>query len=309
MKRKCFTRFLYAALFFINLCFPAFIFAATVVLKSGDKIEGNIIGKDERYIKINYKGAAITYYSFEVESIDGKAVAFPEAKTAQPATRAKNDSGEIVKVDAVSAEEYLKRGVTFYTKGNFYLALSNLDKALKIDPHYAQVYAVRGLVFNEQGNPEQAIEEYSKAIENNPNYGEAYYLRGLLYANKGKLDEAIGDYSKAIEMNPNYAETYVNRGLAYVYKGVGEHAEMKLRSPRAYILLKVGSFNQALSDCNKAIAINPAYMEAYFARARVYLFREEYDKSWEDVHKIETLGGKVSPDFLKDLKNASGREK
>jgi len=40
----------------------------------------------------------------------------------------------------------------------------------------------------------------------------------------------------------------------------------------------------------------------------MYYLSEEYDKSWRDIRKAQDLGYKVSPEFLEDLRKASGRE-
>jgi hypothetical protein len=34
-----------------------------------------------------------------------------------------------------------------------------------------------------------------------------------------------------------------------------------------------------------------------------------YEKAWDDVHKAEGLGWQVHPEFLKALREASGRQK
>lgn len=69
-----------------------------------------------------------------------------------------------------------------------------------------------------------------------------------------------------------------------------------------------GDYDQAISDYNKAIKIRPDG-SAYFERAFVYFLIKQYDKSWEDVHKAESLGSKLDQKFLEQLKKASGREK
>ena len=48
---------------------------------------------------------------------------------------------------------------------------------------------------------------------------------------------------------------------------------------------------------------------AYYNRAVAYFYKKDYDRCWKDVHKAESLGYKFSPDFIKSLKKASGREK
>jgi len=69
------------------------------------------------------------------------------------------------------------------------------------------------------------------------------------------------------------------------------------------------NFDQAISDYTIAIKINPEFTRAYQNRWLAYYHKGDYDRAWEDVHKVETLGGKVPPDLLEELKKASGREK
>jgi len=49
---------------------------------------------------------------------------------------------------------------------------------------------------------------------------------------------------------------------------------------------------------------------AYYNRGRTYYFKKdkEYDKSWNDIKKAQDLGYKVPPEFLDDLRKASGRQ-
>ncbi len=69
-----------------------------------------------------------------------------------------------------------------------------------------------------------------------------------------------------------------------------------------------GNFDGAISDYSKAIELKPNHTKFYYNRAVTYYSKQEYAKAWEDVHKIEALGDSIHPDFLKELKKASGRE-
>jgi hypothetical protein len=40
-------------------------------------------------------------------------------------------------------------------------------------------------------------------------------------------------------------------------------------------------------------------------RAIAYAITGEYDKAWEDVHKVQSLGSQVHPEFLEALREAS----
>ena len=92
----------------------------------------------------------------------------------------------------------------------------------------------------------------------------------------------------AIELNRRYAEAYSNRGGAYA--------------------LGKGQYDLAIADCTKAIELNPKDAGAYNNRGFAYYSKGKYDKAWEDVHKAESLGYQVDLEFLKDLREASGRQ-
>lgn len=112
--------------------------------------------------------------------------------------------------------------------------------------------------------------------------------KAIEYINQDEnYDAAITEINKAIELSPNWADAYYNRGLAY---------SRKL------------NYNQAISDYTKAIELNPNYAAAYNNRAVNYYLINNYDMAWQDVHKAESLGFPVSSFWLKDLKEASGRE-
>ena len=69
MKYKrliCLTRILPL----VVLCFLNFAFAETIILKSGEKIEGKIIEKTDDYIKIDLYGVPIPYYFEDIERIE-----------------------------------------------------------------------------------------------------------------------------------------------------------------------------------------------------------------------------------------------
>jgi len=68
----------------------------------------------------------------------------------------------------------------------------------------------------------------------------------------------------------------------------------------AYKLEK--KYAQAISDYTKAVKINPDFAEAYHNRAITLYYLKNYDKSFSDVQKVLSLGGKVNPALLQLLK-------
>ncbi|GEM_PF-3562131 len=62
------------------LC-PCVVFAETLVLTSGQEVEGEIAEKSDKFIKMDVEGIQVTYYSDEIESIDGHKFELTEENT------------------------------------------------------------------------------------------------------------------------------------------------------------------------------------------------------------------------------------
>ena len=82
----------------------------------------------------------------------------------------------------------------------------------------------------------------------------------------------------------------------HAVSGVETHKHVRNIEPNAAMIKKMG-------------AINPNLKEACYNRGVTYYMIKEYDLAWADVHKVEELGYTVNPEFLKELKKASGRDR
>jgi lipoprotein NlpI/uncharacterized RDD family membrane protein YckC len=113
---------------------------------------------------------------------------------------------------------------------------------------------------------------------------------------------------------------YLNLGIAYYKKGQYQQAisnynkaiEINPRYAEAYTNRGVAygekdQYGKAISDFSKAIEINPRDAKAYYLRAFVYLHKKEDEKAWDDVHKAQNFGGQVPPRFLKAFGEAYKR--
>ena len=146
----------------------------------------------------------------------------------------------------------------------------------KVDWHKKKIQ-----YFDEDG---QLVQEGN--IELHPN-AETYNKLARMYSDKGNYDKAILNLTKVIELNPNDAQAYNFRGAAYLLK-----------------------FNedQAIADFTKAIELDSHFGRAYYNRSVADTSKREYDKAWSDLHKAEELGEEARPDFLRKLRNCSGRQ-
>ena len=236
--------------------------------------------------------------------------------------QALSDYNKAIAINPENAEALNNRGIVYYNQGDLTKAISDYNKSIEKAPYYVEAYYNRGIVYDQEGFFTQALSDYNKTIEINPNVEGAYYNRGLLFAKQGNYAKAIFDFTKAIEMTPMNAEVYISRGDIYAQQAdfiqaISDYSkaiEIEPNNARAYNNRGLMYYNrhnltQAMSDYNKAIAINSQDAQVHYNRAVIYYQLRQYDKAWGDAHKVESLGIKINPKFIDDLKKVSGKDK
>lgn len=70
-------------LYFVLPLLNSTCFAETIYLKNGTKIEGRIVEKSEQQVKVDIRGMTLTYFTDEIDRIEGQAgqVALPQTPT------------------------------------------------------------------------------------------------------------------------------------------------------------------------------------------------------------------------------------
>jgi tetratricopeptide (TPR) repeat protein len=167
-------------------------------------------------------------------------------------------------------------------------AMADMDRAVSINPKADELYTLRGMAYYEKRDLDRASADFDKAISLNPWNFEAYNARGVIGMDRGDPDTAIKNFNTAIVINPRHANIYFNRGAAYAMKA----------SP-----------DKAIADFTTAIKLDPRQVNAYSNRAAIYLAAKQYDKAWADVRAVESLGFSMKPEFIDQLRRASGRDR
>ena len=128
----------------------------------------------------------------------------------------------------------------------------------------------------ESGDFDRAVDSYLLCLESEelPEevVAQVFSGLGLAYAGKGNHYQAIKDYSEAIRINPNLAWAYNNRCWSYAL----------IRRP-----------DEALEDCNKAVAMLPDEPAILDSRALAYWLRDEKDKARADLERAKQINSSV----------------
>lgn len=239
------------------------------------------------------------------------------------------------------------RGNSYFALGDyknalvdFYAAISdneNLKAEVKMNPRYARASddsvnlyiqgftAATRLSIAESkfalGDHETALTEINKGLDVLPNISELrkesyYQVRGNIYLALSRNQEALSDFNRCIALDPNYYQAYATRAVAkinatgstkliqsIVRGGLnGQNVEVNWTFPLKTSLKKSdAALSSALSDCNKAIELNPEFAFAYYVRGSVKKALQHGDYCF-DLLKTKTLGYAVDPELLQECK-------
>jgi len=172
------------------------------------------------------------------------------------------------------------RGVAYIKLGKLDLAEDDFNHALRIDKSDAVAFNNLGQVFILRHDPDSAKSAYRSAIRIKPDYAKAYENLGMVLSAQKQVPEAIEILSQAVRLDPASVSTRTSLGV---------------------LLVLTGKYDAALSQCMALLRQNPQTPQPYGVMAMVYFYKQDYTKSWENVHKCLDLGGSASPEFMAAL--------
>lgn len=136
------------------------------------------------------------------------------------------------------------------------------DSVQKIKAEFFLQRARTGIFTKNYKNAEQYLE---KAIELYPDYYDAWLTRAEMFATTGDDNNAIAAYNKTIELDSTKPNLYY--GIAMIY-------------------IKGNKKADALKLLDKAIHMNPKYVEALMARAAIYKEEKRYLEGIVEYNRV-----------------------
>ncbi len=150
---------------------------------------------------------------------------------------------------------------------NYQVALSHLNLHIAEYPQDPNGYCYRGICRERLEQLPDALADFDRAIAIQANQSVFHHARGRTRQKLGDYKGALADFNLTIEYKPR-AAVYDDR--AEVHRCLGDRLA-------------------ALADCDRAIALNPQFIEAYFRRALTYTELGDLDLALLDCHSTIDL--------------------
>lgn len=197
----------------------------------------------------------------------------------------------------------------------------NSSSSDSLDSDDPEFFYHRAQIKQRNGKPLGAIEDCSIAINLNPDYLEAYQLRRSLYLKIGNQKQAVQE-TKVITALQEKRRTEKNSQSVAASPPQTKETEKPLKTSEpnnqtidpvenhenssfdkpdeAFYRLALHAFHgnnlqEALNKCNKAIRLNPDYLEAYQLRRTICIRLSYLDRANFDTKQINRIKLKNEP--------------
>lgn len=233
------------ARFFTHLiCFiyTTAAFAEVIILKSGEKIEKQIIEKADSYIKVDFHGAPLTFYLDEIESIDGMAIVEVPVAVSE-----KEDADQIFKPLRLTQ-----------IKDKMVLALSEIK-------NYAFQESTSSKTIIEPGKESQPTEALTLIVS-----------EGIIDAENKKAHLKTqmnspfsgADPSSFLELLPSTREAYIEKGMIYQFAN-GEWNKYPAVKQEDYFKLLISQLELMRASEIEVIERDPLHIKLVVNKAMI----------------------------------------
>lgn len=126
-----------------------------------------------------------------------------------------------------SARVHTELAGLYYERGQFGVALEELEKALQADRSFAQAYSVRGLVHMALREDKEAEDDFQRSLNLDRNDSDTHNNYGWFMCQRGREKESIPHFMAALK-NPLYqtpGRAFLNAGLCSRKMGNNKDAE------------------------------------------------------------------------------------
>lgn len=267
----------------------------------------------------NQGEAALAVSEFETAMSVDPSLASPQlysrlgwaAFASQNVEKALEYFGKQIELSPQSEEGYESRGYIHYTQGAYEETIADIEKAMSIKPRSGNyLYNLEYLATAHIAllNSEEAQNYIQEIIEAHNWEGRGFYRVGIILSNL-KMDELALTYlEQAVETDPKLVEGYAQlfgyfsargdfaKATEYLTRGIEQNPNSAdLYSYRGFCRDKLGLYQEAIADLNRAIALDEKYVNDTTMNnlGVAYLKLKEYHTALIYLHRAIQLNSRV----------------
>jgi serine/threonine protein kinase/thioredoxin-like negative regulator of GroEL len=198
-------------------------------------------------------------------------------------TKALADFTDCIKVTSRPEDVYAERARAYIQMSRNKEAIADCNRALASKPNNMLALSNRSIAYKSLNNCALSLADANAYLNCNPNDDVVLCLRAYDLITLGRYEEAVTDCTQAIKIDASKSEAYAQRAEAYDFlhnskKAIVDATEaIQLnRDPYAYAargwaLIQKGQYDQALSDLDTALQLQPKQPLALTVKARAML--------------------------------------
>lgn len=187
--------------------------------------------------------------------------------------------------------------------------ISACDETIKRAPKYVKAYMIRGEAYEAKGDNELALRDYNEAVKLEPTDWEVFNSRGTFYFHQRQYERAAGDYGVAARLNPNQPIPWLNRCKINTIRGRLNAALWDCNTSlnlttipealqlRGIIYLKMGRFERAILDFDRAMKLFPNSAQTLYARGIAKLKKGDKAVGDADIAAATAMKADVTTEF------------
>lgn len=177
-----------------------------------------------------------------------------------------------------SVQLAIARSVTDADKGNYYYAISLLEKAMSRNGKDPELYLAAGDAYRKLYNGSESFRNYNQAIQLDKNNAVAYYKIGKIFQTQQNEDVYNEYYQKALAADPGFAPVYYQQYFAAYFKDA----------------------RKALEPLVKYISLADNDVKHHYLLGDLYFILKKYPEAISEAKLVQDLEkGKMNPRVLK----------
>ncbi|MCK4664829.1 MAG: caspase family protein [Bacteroidales bacterium] len=198
---------------------------------------------------------------------------------------------------AQNPKKVYKTGTKLLEDKKYTEAIVQFNSVIELDAAYTNAYIARAKAYEKTDKINKAIDDYLKVINIDSRITDAYYNAGRLYYTQEKYEDALKMLNEATLLDSKSVNALQYK--IYTLIKLEDYSNAVIESNKALELSNncichythgvasdsLGKYNDAQTDYNKVISLNPDYTKAYVALTYVYLKLDKLDDALNIANK------------------------